>query len=79
MISLTGALGAATSFLTMRIMRNDIHYSISPFWWAIGCAFICPIFSLNQMRQEPITSTYSYELVGLTIAVSIASFLGQIF
>lgn len=54
-ISLIGALGAATAFLTMRIMKNDVHYSISPFWWGMGVVFLSPLFSLNQMRNVEIS------------------------
>ena len=50
-----GALGAATAFLTMRIMKNDIHYSVSPFWWAMGVVFLSPLFSVNHMRSEEVT------------------------
>ena len=54
-ISLMGALGAATAFLTMRIMKNDVHYSISPFWWGMGVVFLSPLFSLNHMRNVEIS------------------------
>jgi len=74
-----GALGAATAFLTMRIMKNDIHYSVSPFWWAMGVVFLSPIFSVNHMRQEVVTQTYTLELILLTLAVSLTSMLAQLF
>jgi len=40
--ALSGALGGAFAVLAMRIMRN-MHYSISPFWFASGCTFWSPI------------------------------------
>jgi hypothetical protein len=54
-ISLMGAIGAATAFLTMRIMKSDVHYSIPPFWWGMGVVFLSPLFSLNHMRNQEIT------------------------
>ena len=42
MFALSGALGGAFAVLAMRIMRN-MHYSISPFWFASGCTFWSPI------------------------------------
>lgn len=47
--AIIGAIGASLAFLCMRIMRTDIHFSISPFWFSIGCTFLAPIFSTSQM------------------------------
>ena len=44
--ALSGAIGAALAFICMRIMKTDIHYSVSPFWFSIGCTFLSPIFSV---------------------------------
>ena len=74
-----GAIGAATAFLTMRIMKNDIHYSVSPFWWAMGVVFLSPIFSVNHMRQEEVTQVYTLELILLIIAVSMTSVIARLF
>ena len=41
--ALTGSLGGAAALICMRVMRKNIHYSISPFWFASGCAFWSPI------------------------------------
>ena len=41
--SLGGAIGWACAMLCMRYMRN-IHYSVTPFWYATGCTFFSTIF-----------------------------------
>ena len=43
MYSLGGAIGWACAMLCMRYMRN-IHYSVTPFWYATGCTFFSSIF-----------------------------------
>ena len=48
---IVGAIGASLAFLCMRIMKEEIHFSISPFWFSIGCTFLSPIFSVPQMRS----------------------------
>lgn len=40
--ALSGAIFGAFAILCMRIMRN-MHYSISPFWFASGCTLWSPI------------------------------------
>jgi drug/metabolite transporter (DMT)-like permease len=40
--ALSGALAGAVAILCMRIMK-DIHFSVSPFWFAAGCTFLSPI------------------------------------
>lgn len=42
--AVTGAIGGACALICMRIMRDGIHYSISPFWFASGCTFWSPFF-----------------------------------
>lgn len=42
--ALTGAFGGAAACLCMRYMRDGIHFSISPFWFAFGCSFMSSIF-----------------------------------
>ena len=46
-LALIGSFGAATAFLCMRIMKSEIHYSVSPFWFSIGCTTLSPIFSIT--------------------------------
>jgi len=77
--SLVGAIGAGSAFVCMRIMRNDIHYSVSPFWFSIGCTFLSPIFSADWMTKAETTTTYTGELVFLISIASIGSFFGQVF
>lgn len=45
--ALTGSVGGACALICMRIMRKDIHYTISPFWFSIGCTFMSPILGVN--------------------------------
>lgn len=76
--SITGAWGASAAFVCMRFMKN-IHYSISPFWFATGCTFFSPIGSLGMMMAKPQTVIYTWEIIGLITAASVASFFGQVF
>ena len=46
-LALVGSFGAATAFLCMRIMKSEIHYSVSPFWFSIGCTTLSPVFSMT--------------------------------
>ena len=41
------AITGATAMIALRIMRKDIHFSLSPFWFCLGLAFFSPIFSIN--------------------------------
>ena len=75
---IVGAIGASSAFLCMRIMRGDIHFSISPFWFSIGCTFLSPIFSASQMSQQEMTTTYTWEMGTIIAAASITSFLAQV-
>ena len=34
----------------MRYMREGIHYSIGPFWFAAGCSFWSPIVHSIQLN-----------------------------
>ena len=77
--ALSGALGAALAFICMRIMRNDIHYSVSPFWFSIGCTFLSPIFGMQQMSTKPSTYSYTGEVLVYMCIASVASFFGQVF
>ena len=72
--AITGAIGAATAFLCMRIMRNDIHYSVSPFWLGIGCTSLSPLFSMGQMAKAETTTVYNWELVFPITVASVGSF-----
>lgn len=40
---LIAAIGGAVSFVCMRLMRADIHFSVSPFWFSLGCTLLSPI------------------------------------
>jgi drug/metabolite transporter (DMT)-like permease len=45
LLALIGSFGAATAFLCMRIMKSEIHYSVSPFWFSIGCTTFSPLLA----------------------------------
>ena len=40
---LVASVAGAVSFVCMRIMKDDIHFSVSPFWYSIGGTFFSPI------------------------------------
>jgi len=89
MFALSGALGGAFANLAMRIMRN-MHYSISPFWFASGCTFWSPIMHSITMNsayilddgsedRERTTTIYDWTTIFLICLASIFSFFGQVF
>lgn len=41
--ALSGALGGSIANICKRIMRGNIHHSVSPFYWAGGCTLLSPI------------------------------------
>ena len=88
--ALSGAMLGAFAVLCMRIMRDGIHYSISPFWFASGCTFwssIVHIIQLNgswyndedQLIRDRTTTVYDWTTIALIAVASIGSFFGQIF
>mmetsp|Transcript_35751 Transcript_35751/g.54747 ORF Transcript_35751/g.54747 Transcript_35751/m.54747 type:complete len:83 (+) Transcript_35751:649-897(+) len=62
----------------MRAMKEDIHYSISPFWFSIGCTFFAPLCSAPYMATAEESTVYSWKLVLLMTIASLGSFFGQI-
>ena len=42
--AISGILLGGFVSICMRYMREGIHFSISPFWFAAGCSFWSPIF-----------------------------------
>ena len=73
----TGALAAALASLCMRYM-TDIHYSISPFWFATGGAMWSPIlyvFSSGPAHAGGATTKYDYWTIGM---LTIQAIFGQI-
>lgn len=77
-VTLTGAASGGVSLVSMRIMK-DIHYSISPFWFATGCAFYSPMFCIYSMSGLSNPVIYSWELIGLITATTLFSLGGQVF
>jgi len=80
----------AFAILCMRIMRDGIHYSISPFWFASGCTFwssIVHMIQLNgsyyndaeQLIRERTTTIYDWKTIALMAVASMGSFFGQVF
>ena len=41
--AITGAISGSLAGVCMRYMNKDIHYSISPFWFAAGNCFFGPL------------------------------------
>ena len=77
--ALIGAIGGSLALLCMRVMKEDIHYSIAPFWFSIGCTFCAPIGAAPYMSSAEVTTTYDWRLIGLIMLASVGSFFGQIF
>jgi hypothetical protein len=73
---LVGSLGSAAAMISMRSMRKDVHFSLQPFWFSMGVAFTCPLFSLNHLRTQSTTTTYTLELGVLILTVAFALFFG---
>ena len=46
--SVIGAFGFAAAGICKRIMRKNIHYSISPFWFASACTLFSPLAHFYQ-------------------------------
>ena len=40
---LIAAISGAVAFVCMRFMKTDIHFAVSPFWYALACTFFSPI------------------------------------
>lgn len=79
--AVTGALGCSAAFLCMRHMREGIHYTISPFWFASGCSFMSPLlFCFTHNADDKQSSTvYDRYTILLIFLSSFFSFFGQVF
>jgi drug/metabolite transporter (DMT)-like permease len=86
--ALSGAIGGSFAVLCMRHMRN-MHYGISPFWFASGCTFLSMIvhsLQLNnsyykdgELDREKTTTVYDTKTAVLIGLASVFSFFGQVF
>lgn len=84
---MVGCIGASCAFTCMRYMKDGIHASISPFWFAIGCTFLSPLMysftqdksdSKNVAEREYLTTSYDAYTIGLMTVESIFTFFYQI-
>ena len=77
----------AVAIICMRIMRDGIHYSIGPFWFALGCSIWSPIVHMIQLSnsyynekdeliREKTSTVYDFKTIILICAASAFSFLG---
>ena len=74
--------------LCMRYMRN-MHFGISPFWFASGCTFLSMIVHSLQLNssyyvdgvldREKTTTVYDMKTIALIGVASVFSFFGQVF
>ena len=83
--ALGGAFGGSIANICKRIMRKNIHYSISPFFWAVGCTFMSPmshysfIVLYNDRKEEPAsTSKYDFTVLGLLFVATVTTFFAQV-
>ena len=79
--ALTGSFAGAAACLCMRHMRDGIHFSISPFWFASGGSFGSSIlFGVFRNSEAKETSTiYDRYTMFLLFLASFFSFFGQVF
>jgi hypothetical protein len=49
LFTITGAIGSACVGICLRIMKNDTHYSLSPFWYSMGIIFCAPTFNFTKI------------------------------
>jgi len=83
--ALASAFGIAMANICKRIMRKNIHYSVSPFWFASGCTLLSPMAHYSQAGshsesevESTITATYDFKILSLLFIATIATFFGQI-
>lgn len=84
--ALTGAISGSVAMICMRIMRKNIHYSISPFWFAAGCSLGAPFLHAVQMHgayedqrrkgEQTMSANYDWWTCLLILLASIFSFTG---
>ena len=56
---LTAAISGAVAFVCMRFMKTDIHFAVSPFWYALACTLFSPIGATAiGMRENEMTTVY---------------------
>ena len=64
----------------MRLMKDDIHFSISPFWYSIGGTFFSPIGAFFiDMPSHTKTTVYDWRVILALSIASILTFFGQVF
>ena len=80
MFALIGALGAGFAAIVMRYMKEGIHYSISPFWFASGCCFFSSIvFTITELQSNDdghSTTVYDWTSMGVIAVESVLTFFG---
>jgi len=81
--ALSGALGGSIANVMKRIMRGNIHHTISPFFWAGGCTLLSPIAHFiyfaqrNTKSVEPFeASVYDSKVIFLLFLATIVGFVG---
>lgn len=83
--ALSGSLGGSIANICKRIMRGNIHHSVSPFYWAGGCTILSPIAHFiyfadkNARSIEPLEgSVYDARVLILLFLATLAGFTGQV-
>ena len=49
--TIIGAIGSASVGICLRIMKNDTHYSLSPFGYSIGLLLCAPAFHFVEISN----------------------------
>ena len=76
MIAVLSAITGAFSFIGIRKVSCNFHYSVGGFYWNMGNIIICPLYSLFYKPQ--VFATYDLKLVGILIALGLSSYVNQI-
>jgi hypothetical protein len=49
--TILGAIGSGSVGICLRIMKNDTHYSLSPFWYSMGLFMCAPAFHFVEIAN----------------------------
>ena len=79
--ALSGVFFGSFVSICMRYMRDGIHYSIGPFWFAAGCCFWSPISQAVEIgiaREKSDSTIYDFQTCFFIFLVAFFTIIGQI-
>ena len=77
---MTASVAGAVAFVCMRFMKTDIHFAVSPFWYALACTFFSPIgASAIDLGANERTTVYDFKMILLLLIITVFTFFGQIY